>query len=81
MALTLSDELVRATGLSEAELRVAIAVALFSDERLTLGQAARLAGVPIAAFMEVLASRDIPLHYGVAELEEDFETMRRTPAR
>ena len=75
MSVVITDELVEATGLSESELRLEIAVALFSSERLTLGQASRLAAIPQAAFMQELGARRIPVHYGTEELEQDLETV------
>ena len=43
MTLTLPDELLRSARLTEAELKAELALALFQQERLTLGQAALLA--------------------------------------
>ena len=46
MTFTLPDELLRSTRLTEAELRTELALVLFQQERLTLSQAALLAGLP-----------------------------------
>ena len=43
MPLTVSDELLRTAHLSEVELLQEIAVTLFQQDRLTLGQAAAFA--------------------------------------
>ncbi len=40
MSLVIPDEIVKATQMSEGELKKEIAVHLFEKERLTLGQAA-----------------------------------------
>jgi predicted HTH domain antitoxin len=77
MSLTLSDEILEATNLSEAELRRELALALFQQERLTLAQAAGLAEMPHLDFQRLLSSRRIPLHYGVEELEQDLARARR----
>ena len=77
MSVTISDELLRSTGMTEDELRVEIAVMLFERDKLTLEQASRLADMPMYDFQRVLASRDIPLHYGVEDFREDVETLRR----
>jgi predicted HTH domain antitoxin len=45
MPLTVSDELLQTAHLSEAELLREIAVTLFQQDRLTLGQAAAFAGL------------------------------------
>ena len=75
MSVEINDDLVQATGLTEGELRLEIAMTLFASERLTLGQASRLAAVSQASFLRELGSREIPVHYGVPELEEDLETI------
>ena len=77
MQVMLPDELLRSTNLTEAELKIELAVALFARERLTLGQAALLAGLPQIDFQRVLASRRIPLHYGLEAMEEDLQRANR----
>jgi predicted HTH domain antitoxin len=80
MDVTLPDELVRATRLTEAEVKTELAVTLFQQERLTLGQAALLAGLPQLDFQRLLASRKIPLHYGPEEMEQDLTRARNLAA-
>lgn len=75
MAVTISDELLAAAHLSEAELRRELAVALFREERLTLAQASRVAEMDQLAFQAVLAAREIPLHYSVEDFREDVLTL------
>ena len=72
MTVTLPDELLKSTKLTEAELKAELALVLFQQERLTLGQAAVLAGLPQLDFQRLLASRRIPLHYGVEAMEQDL---------
>ncbi len=72
--LTIPAEYVRATRLTEGEMLLEIAVMLFQKEKLTLGQAARMAGMPQHKFQWVLAGRDIPVHYGIEEYQEDVQT-------
>lgn len=45
---------------------------LFQQDRLTLGQAAAFAGLMQLDMQRILASRQIPLHYGAADLEHDL---------
>jgi predicted HTH domain antitoxin len=72
MSLVISDELVKASGLTESELRFELAVHLFVASRLTMAQAARLADKPLAEFMRLLGDREIPPHYDVADFREDL---------
>lgn len=75
MSLVISDADVRATGLTETELRLELAVAMFRAERLTLARASRLGGMSRLAFQRLLASRRIPVHYTPDELDEDVHTL------
>jgi predicted HTH domain antitoxin len=77
MPLTLPDSLLESTHLTETELKAELALALFQRDRLTLGQTAILAGVPQLYFQRLLASRKIPLHYGIEAMEQDLERAKR----
>ncbi|MBV9678560.1 MAG: UPF0175 family protein [Acidobacteriaceae bacterium] len=72
MTLTIPDEVLRSAQLSEAELKVELALALFQQDRLTLGQAADLAQMPQLDFQRLLGSRQIAIHYGFEQLEQDL---------
>jgi predicted HTH domain antitoxin len=75
MTLHIPEDILRASRLSERELKTEIAVMLFEKEKLTLGQASRLAGMARLEFQHLLASRRIPMHYDVAEFEQDLRTL------
>ena len=76
MTIVIPDEILRATQMTEHELVQALAVTLFQKQRLSLGQASRLAGMSQWDFRGLLAAQDIPLHYDVAELKQDLATLR-----
>ncbi|CAN5777685.1 hypothetical protein BH23GEM7_BH23GEM7_37470 [soil metagenome] len=50
---------------------------LFGQERLTLAQASRLAGLDRLEFQQLLASRGLTVHYDTREFEADLATLRR----
>ncbi len=75
MSLVIPDEILHTTRMTATELIQELAVALFQREKLTLGQASHLAGMNQWQFQQLLASRQIPLHYGVAEFEADLQTL------
>lgn len=77
MSLMIPDQVLQAAHITPAELQREIAVLLFAQERLTLGQASHLAGISQFDFQHLLASRDIPIHYGVEDFERDLETLKR----
>ncbi len=74
--LILEDDLVSAARLTEDEARLAIAVSLFTEERLSLALAARLAGMDRLSFQRYLSAHEIPLHYGDDELAADLATVQ-----
>jgi len=76
MSIVIPDDILEATRMSEAELLQELAVVLFQREKLSLAQASRLAGMNRLQFQHLLASRQIPIHYDVAELESDLKTLR-----
>lgn len=80
MTLTLSEELVQATRLSEQQILLELAVALYSGEHLTLAQAAKLANLDRIRFQHVLAGRGLPVSYSDAGYDEDLKTLTILPA-
>jgi predicted HTH domain antitoxin len=77
MPVTISDDVLAAARLNEAELKRELAVTLFQQERLTLAQASRLAEMGQLSFQRLLADRHIPIHYGIDEFREDLGTLRQ----
>ena len=75
MSVVISDEILQATRMSEAELKQEIAVMLFQKEKLSLGQASSLAVMNRVLFRHLLASRQIPI-YHIENLQSDINTLR-----
>lgn len=76
MSLVISDEVLQAAKMTEAELMREVAVMLFQQERITLGRASKMAGINQIEFQKLLASRNICIHYDVAEYEADLKSLR-----
>jgi len=58
-----------------------LAIGLFVADEVTLAQAAEIAGLTQAAFLQELGRRRIPIHYGLAELEEDLRVVETVCGR
>ena len=54
-----------------------IALELFREDKISLGRAAELCQTPIEAFMEYVSRHGVPLHYGLDDLHEDWQTINR----
>ena len=74
--MTIPDEILQAAHMSEAEMLQEIAVLLYTREKVTLAIASRLAGLDRLRFQHLLASRGIPVNFGVSDFEQDLETLR-----
>ena len=58
-------------GLKDKKLELALEK--FRNREASIGKAARIAEMPLSKFMDVLVQKNIEFHYGIKELEEDFE--------
>ena len=56
---------------AEARLLLELAIALYTQRLLPLGKAAHLAGLSRWEFDDMLARRDIPMHYTEDDLSHD----------
>jgi predicted HTH domain antitoxin len=75
MSLLVSDDIVRASGLSEQELLLEIVIMLFQQNKISLGKASELLQIHRLQLQKLLADRGICLHYDVEEFQEDLETL------
>ncbi|MFO1432834.1 MAG: UPF0175 family protein [Candidatus Competibacteraceae bacterium] len=75
MTLSLPEPLLEGILLTEQELRFELALGLYVDQRATLGQAARLAGMSRPAFLDALGARHLPIHYDEADLDADLQVI------
>lgn len=61
--------------MSPAEFRLEMAVYLYQSERLSIGQARRLADLDLVSFQKELAKRNIYLHYDMDDLKADIQSL------
>lgn len=76
MSVVIHDEILYTTHMTAAELMQEIAILLYQKEKLTLGQASRLAQMSQLQFQFLLASRQIPIHYDINEFDADLKTLQ-----
>jgi predicted HTH domain antitoxin len=75
MIVEIPDQVLEQAGLSSRELLLKVALLLFKEEKLTLGQASRLAGLHQYEFQKELVRAGVPIHYGEEDLEHDMQTL------
>ncbi|BDC47955.1 hypothetical protein F183_A02710 [Bryobacterales bacterium F-183] len=80
ISVELPEALVKAARLNPEDLSAdtarLLALELFREDRISLGRAAELCATPVEAFMEFAAEREVALHYGTTELDEDRATLQ-----
>ena len=76
MSVVISDETLQAARMSASEFKQEIAIVLFRKNKLTLGQASRLAEMSQLRFQHLLASRNIPVHYDIEDFDADLATLK-----
>jgi len=75
MVIEVPDKAAEGIGLSPELARLEMALGLFRDEKATLEQAARVAGLSVPLFMKELGKRQITLHYDVQDFEKDLSVL------
>jgi predicted HTH domain antitoxin len=77
MTIELPDQELGSLKLTSEQARVSLAVGLYAERTVTMGRAAKIAGIPYTAFMHELGKRGICVNYTVADLLQDIETVRQ----
>lgn len=75
MTITIPDKMLSETKISASELLIDLAVYLYDKERLSLGQARKLAGLDILSFQKELAKRNVFLKYDIDDLNKDLKNI------
>lgn len=77
MSIVISDEIIEASRLTQAEFLQEIAIHLFQSGRLTIGYASQMAQMDQLSFGAVLKARNIPLYvYDVEDFEIDLRGLK-----
>ncbi len=62
------------SGLSQNEVKLLLAIKLYENSKITLGQAAKMSGFSKRSFIEILGQSQIPVfNYSSEELREELE--------
>jgi predicted HTH domain antitoxin len=74
MRLELPDTILKDSGLTEAQLRLELACALFDSEKLQLWPAAQLAGIDRQTFEAELLARGIAVYrFEVEDMKDEID--------
>ena len=76
IAIEIPREVVHAARMTPQDLRRELAICLYQQGRLSFGKAREMVGMTVWLFQQLLASREIPVHYDVEDYEEDLTTLK-----
>ena len=75
-SLEIPYDVIHTTRMTQQELRQELALYLFQRGKLSFGKAREMTGMDVWAFQQLLGSRGIPVHYDVADYEDDLAILR-----
>lgn len=75
--LIISSDILEQAQITAQELRLEMACHLYEQERLSMGQARKLADMDLISFQKELAKRDIYIHYDLEDFLSDIRTLEQ----
>ncbi|MCE7061139.1 UPF0175 family protein [Dyadobacter sp. CY343] len=75
MLLELDDQIVQSTGMSPEELRLELALQLYKEEKITVGQGGKMTGIGSIKFQQELGKRKISSSFNNEDLQSDLKTL------
>lgn len=76
MNLTIPDDILQASELTEAQLKLEIALMLYQQNKISSGKVRAWLSLSVLEFQNELAKRNLYLNYDVEDLEEDINNLR-----
>jgi predicted HTH domain antitoxin len=77
MKIDLPDAALEGTGMTPELAKLEVAVALYRDRKVSMGRAARLAGMPRPLFQRELGKRGVTVDYDVEDFEDDLRAIQK----
>ena len=76
MTLTIDPSCLEDLDISSEDVRIDLAIGLYASRRITLGRAAKIAGLDQVSFQKRLQYVGVPLHYDESDWAEDLRIVR-----
>ena len=76
MNLTIPDDILTASDMSEADLKLEVAIVLYKREKISAGKACEWLGLNLIEFRRELGNRGLTINYDVEDFQADLETLR-----
>ncbi|NEQ22535.1 MAG: UPF0175 family protein [Microcoleus sp. SIO2G3] len=76
MTVLIPDDILRATRMTEDELKLEIAIMLYKQEKISSGKARAWTGLTVIEFQHELAKRGLYINYDVEDFQADVKTLQ-----
>lgn len=76
MNILIPDDILQAAKMTEAELKLEIAILLYKQEKISSGKARAWTGLTVIEFQRELAKRGLCINYDVEDFQADLNTLR-----
>lgn len=76
MSVLVSDEILQAANMSDADLKRELAILLYQQKKLGISKARELAEMPLIEFQRELAQRQIPVFDDLAGFEAEIAQLK-----
>lgn len=76
MNITIPDEILESAQMSTDDIKVELAILLYKQKKISIGQASHLAGMHLIQFQKEMANRGICINYDVEDFENDLISLR-----
>jgi predicted HTH domain antitoxin len=76
MNVVIPDDILRATRMTEDELKLEIAIMLYKQEKISSGKARDWTGLTVIEFQHELAKRGLYINYDVEDFQADIQTLQ-----
>ena len=81
MTIELPDVKIGSQPLTGEQARIELACGLYANQQVTMGQAAKIAGIAYVDFMHELGKRGICMNYGIEDFEHDMRVLDELAAK
>jgi predicted HTH domain antitoxin len=76
MSVVIPDDILRATQMTEDELKLEIAIMLYKQQKISSGKVRAWTGLTVLQFQDELAKRGLYINYDVEDFQSDIQTLQ-----
>ena len=76
MNLVIPDDIIRSTKMTEDELKLELAIALYKQDSISSGKVRAWTGLTVLEFQQELAKRGLCINYNVEDFQADVKTLQ-----